>query len=1305
MKKPWRRNLTQLIYNGLKDIENLVNDNSNQIVIVKGAKPAPPEVAPSEQSTMQPSSGEDQSAGWPDINEQDLKKSSGKGSAASSKMSAASLSKLPAAAPAPSVDMLPSAGKGEFSKAPVLPPIQAGLTAQGPGVVPHVHIEPPTPQQSILASREQTNLTRTASQMTNSRLEEHDEEDEGLEDQEEQEQWATHVDEEEIMKKANEKSAEKKSRVPLSARSSRSKGPMAAGGPHLHSSAESLSASLNSLDDLPRVHSARSGFKASPLGSVTGKSVSSKKSIGSAQSYASHRSHKSTKSDDSHKGSVVLLNGGALSIGGAVIMKPKDSEEHLAVEVGGGDGRDSGHHSEEEEAPLHASGHARARAAPAARTKETTQQESKVTEGSSDVERQYGKYRAVDFHGGDFDATASMYTWSYNPQGESVSKFGTSVRSSTIITGHTADSVSEGLPASEYSVPPAKSSNTPAVFLEPEIRVQKSLSPGSSLGHSDVLTGLEADNQSHSHTSEAEAAAAVTESQQEAEKKLIEALTAHARAIAVSVLNKSDAGQDLEEDARLAAELWMERLPTPTQIISRSQSLKDVSYLDYEHDHDEDEAVMEIVKRRMKSAEPTAAEYRDLLRETLASVVTKGTGSPSVHSVDEVSPELIEALANKEDIRPEDLEIIQNEEGKSVIRSRTHSQSHSQSKTQSRSQSQTHSRGLSHGHSEARKGTGRSEVSQHSSHVSQSRRSSGSAVRSAVDTLERKASGQEDGHVMPEASAADQMEDVDAQVASMDLIPYAPLPPIATADDSSAQPSLPPDGSGESFKPSAPGSPAKSSKSAKSGKSAKSVKFVENVKEEKPDPVKGKKKASAKKAGETLVVTVTDDVEPELSKEEADKKVLAEVAQELAQADAKSTKSAKSDKSSKSAKSGKSAKSAKSGASKKSKTPDDKKISEKEFVVGKVENKKELEELYAQPEDPAAKENNKKPIVKKELTQEKLAEKAAAAEALADRFLSQYDLSETKTGDAKKPKKPSVPVVSKAKKTAPKGKKKKEAAPAKKSKAKKKVEEADEDEPPKTLTPTTVMEVKAEEGEKQSGTESPTPSHTTTESSMSFIIVRDEFEATPEPEEKSETKSRVLSSIHTEKTEEEEEGGSETESVQLKNVTDKAARERKRQADRERRKQEVERKRKEREEQIRKEKEAQEAKEKLWKEMEEERRRKEEEIRLRKEQAEEEERLAEEREKEAEKRRLAEMDREKRMKEEYVRKLEEMRKKQKLEEEKRKELERQRQEEEERLRLEEEAMLATMAEAEREEYERKKKEEAELRAKREEEER
>ncbi|XP_046563520.1 titin homolog [Haliotis rubra] len=222
---------------------------------------------------------------------------------------------------------------------------------------------------------------------------------------------------------------------------------------------------------------------------------------------------------------------------------------------------------------------------------------------------------------------------------------------------------------------------------------------------------------------------------------------------------------------------------------------------------------------------------------------------------------------------------------------------------------------------------------------------------------------------------------------------------------------------------------------------------------------------------------------------------------------------------------------------------------------------------------------------------------------------------------------------------------------------------------------------------------------------MEFVFVREQSESpemkkqTPLPREPPPPPPEPVAEVESEGEDlPDDEGGNR------KPISNKDARQAKRNAAAAKKREEVERRRKEKEEEVRRQREEADRQEQLRNEMEEERKRRDEERRLRKLREEEERKKEDQAALERERRKQMELEREKRAKEEYQRKLEEMKKKQAEEEQRRIEAMLEKQREEEERRREEEEMMSQMAEQERLQYERKKQEEEEQRRQREEEE-
>ncbi|XP_048237995.1 titin homolog isoform X2 [Haliotis rufescens] len=359
--------------------------------------------------------------------------------------------------------------------------------------------------------------------------------------------------------------------------------------------------------------------------------------------------------------------------------------------------------------------------------------------------------------------------------------------------------------------------------------------------------------------------------------------------------------------------------------------------------------------------------------------------------------------------------------------------------------------------------------------------------------------------------------------------------------------------------------------------------------------------------------------------------------------------------------------STKTGVSKTSQKTDDSKSAKKkkpvsiedreEFVVGRVEKKAEISSLYSQiPPPPTKKDVKGKPKPKPK---------------------------------AEKPPPP-----------------KKEEKKKKEKKTKVKKEKVEKPLPPKVPTPVPVEAPRPQTPKRESPEpeESIAPSPDNKSEDMDFVFVREQSESperkqTPPPPPRAPSDPPPVAEVE-----------SETEDLSLdkeenrKQISNKAARQAKRNAAAAKKREEVERRRKEKEEEVKRQREEADRQEQLKNEMEEERKRRDEERRLRKLQQEEERKKEEQAAVERERRKQLEQEREKRAKEEYQRKLEEMKKKQAEEEQRRMEAMLEKQREDEERRREEEEMLSQMAEQERLAYERKKQEEEEHRRQREEEE-
>ncbi|XP_067685707.1 uncharacterized protein KIAA2012-like [Haliotis asinina] len=414
--------------------------------------------------------------------------------------------------------------------------------------------------------------------------------------------------------------------------------------------------------------------------------------------------------------------------------------------------------------------------------------------------------------------------------------------------------------------------------------------------------------------------------------------------------------------------------------------------------------------------------------------------------------------------------------------------------------------------------------------------------------------------------------------------------------------------------------------------------------------------------------------------------------------------------------------STKTGVSKTSQKTDDSKGTKKkkpvsiedreEFVVGKVEDKKELEKLYGpvdppplpKPSPPKMQEKKEPqaltppepPKLEQESPQEGRVEKKSELSSLYSQLPPPPPKKDVKGKPKAKPKveKPPPP--------------KKEEKKKKEKKTKVKKEKVEKPPPPKAPSPPPVEAPKPQTPKRDSPEpeEIIAPSPDNKSEDMEFVFVREQSES---PEMKKQTplpREPLPPPPPQEPVAEVESEGEELldKGANRKPISNKDARQAKRNAAAAKKREEVERRRREKEEEVRRQREEAERQEQLRNEMEEERKRRDEERRLRKLREEEERKKEEQAALERERRKQMELERERRAKEEYQRKLEEMKKKQAEEEQRRIEAMLEKQREEEERRREEEEMMSQMAEQERLQYERKKQEEEEQRRQREEEE-
>ncbi|OWF42952.1 Afadin [Mizuhopecten yessoensis] len=724
------------------------------------------------------------------------------------------------------------------------------------------------------------------------------------------------------------------------------------------------------------------------------------------------------------------------------------------------------------------------------------------------------------------------------------------------------------------------------------------------------------------------------------EEDIVNALTEHAQQVAASVLSSKPETGNNLE-ADVRQAAEMWMEKHPPRQISRSHSIQD------NHDTTVIDEIIEMRKQKRKSAGPTAGEYRELIRESLTTAMKAQGLNENIPDDTEITQAVIEALTNGS-LTPDDLELVHDSDsGKSIIRSR--------------SQMANAMGGVKEGHIYV--------------------------------------TGSKNGKKAPGSIPVDRTSNVD--VGEFDVIKYGTAASQSGSEKAPSEKAM-------SEKAMSEKAPSEKAPSEKIGKSQPPSIMGESIVEEPPEVVESDKKSSVsfqsevepqvdefKKAVEVIEEQRTElELEPQPPVQEEPTLPDEQKSDISKKTDEKSTRSAKSRVSDKKSK-------VSDSTSQKGKSELEKR---EEFVVGKVKQTNELEQLYG-PVDPPAKEPTQppepgKPNFKGEL--EKLFGKLPANK-------------EKEKGKPKEKKTKASPPLKKPKEKPKKGKGKGKA---------KKEEEKEPEPPPKEPTPPPPPkeptppppEVKSDaESErrksifksidfnmkKAKSKESILDSYKSEEESdFEFNIVRDSPSPEPIP--------RSLPSLpsYDDNTETENEDDEEDdEAARLRQISNREARAAKRAAQAEKRRQEVDRRRRERDEQSKREKEEWERQELLKQELEEARKRNEENRRRRREaEAEEnEQELLEEQNRQ--KALQAEQEREKRRREEYQRKLEEMKKKQILEEQKRHEESMKKMKEEEERRLAEEEMMAKMAQEERVAYEEKKRREEEERKRKEEEER
>ncbi|KAK3771227.1 hypothetical protein RRG08_009709 [Elysia crispata] len=786
------------------------------------------------------------------------------------------------------------------------------------------------------------------------------------------------------------------------------------------------------------------------------------------------------------------------------------------------------------------------------------------------------------------------------------------------------------------------------------------------------------------------------------EKDIMDTLTDHAQRIADSVLSQPNAGEDLENDVKKAAKVWAET--HPPRPISRRASVREARA----------EAIAEILKnRRASSAAPSVAEYRNLIKKSLTEAAAKAAGiDPDSLSTEdaEISPDLLEALASQK-LTPDQIEVVSDSSGRTRIQSRTDLQGAMG--------------GVEEGHlyiAPAKKGEeaiGKRQTSIPADKVS---------VMDDMEFDRISYHGTDVASEKGEKRGKSKAGSKPGSIAGGTMADLSEMEGVIAAMEGKME------GDGEPPEP--------------EDDFLKAVQQVAGEQAEAGPPSEPKLPGS----GKTTPSAVTEKAPQSELGERSPPTLPPGGPQEMKPEDLQSQKSGKSGKTGVSQKSEASKDSKKKGK----KTPEEK---EEPFVVGKVDQKGELEKLYGPvdpppppppppkqeeapapaptppPTEPATAAEGKAlskqeavipPPPPKPEKEGKAAKKAAAeikkTEAVApapdtsaataaagqdkglmdhkDELAALYGSVGAAPPKAGSPK--GKPKEKKAKKE-PLPPKKEEKKPKKTKKGKKgKKKEEEVAPPPRDPTPPPLNKEVTPTPRKESTPVSSepkpsSPEFKTDESDLEFNFVREQ--SSPEGDHPAQTTKLAIPPSPP--LDEEEDEKSEEEDNNLKSISNREARAAKRAAAAAKRREEVERRRREKEELARKEKEEVERKVALQREMEEERRRREEERRLMKERQREQEERERREKSEVEKKKLAEAERERRQKEEYQRKLEEMKRKQQEEELRRHELMLQKQREEEERRLAEEEMMSQMAEQERLAYEEKKRLEEEERKRKE----
>ncbi|KAK2153552.1 hypothetical protein LSH36_293g03003 [Paralvinella palmiformis] len=129
------------------------------------------------------------------------------------------------------------------------------------------------------------------------------------------------------------------------------------------------------------------------------------------------------------------------------------------------------------------------------------------------------------------------------------------------------------------------------------------------------------------------------------EEELVQHLSDQAHRIASAILSRPETGFSLTEDAQAAAKLWLDMTPRRSGSQSR---------------------LSELQSGKLSVAE----EYKTLLKDTINSALVKSQGDDAILVPEgaDIDEEVVMAIAQNDNLGPDDLEITENEQGQQVVK-------------------------------------------------------------------------------------------------------------------------------------------------------------------------------------------------------------------------------------------------------------------------------------------------------------------------------------------------------------------------------------------------------------------------------------------------------------------------------------------------------------------------------------------------------------------------------------------------------------------------------------------------------------